>query len=360
MSEQKRDLQYYIDHPDEFPTEPEAAAKLMKELEVEEIPGVLLSEEKPGEKKPGEEETKPADKKPDDAEATAPPGDKKPDGVLAKDGKHVIPYAEMERRINEAHSSKESEAAARKAAEDYAKELEAKLTAAQAETAKLKGGAKPADKPAETAFELPSELMETLRADFPTHAKAIEALQSGIKTVVESNKKLRDELDARIQVHDRDRNESVQSDVETLIDGNADLKAWRSKGGLLWDAALSTEDAILGDSKFLKDHLAKTGVDLVKDDKARYEVVAARVKQELGLPATASPKDETKDLTREADEKVSAAQPAPIRSLSDIRGGGSPAVNLEDNLENVTSQELAARLMNMTEDQRARWLERVS
>jgi hypothetical protein len=179
--------------------------------------------------------------------------------------------------------------------------------------------------------------------------------------VVEQNKQLRTELASRIEVHDRDRTESVKSEVEALIDQNADLKEWRANKPLLWNAALDVEDSILSDKKFLTEHLAKTGVDLAKDDKARYEEVVARTKRELGLPATASPDGEQKkDLTREADEKVSAAAPATPRSLSDIRGGEPPAKTLEENLENVPAGELASRLMNMSEDQRQRWLERVA
>lgn len=367
----KKDLNYYTEHPEEFPTDPEAAAKLLKELDVEALDEVGVQAtteakpeqkpaEKPGEKKPGEETKVEEKAAPASSAKPAAAAEQKPDGVLTKDGKHVIPYAEMERRLNEAHSSTEAEAAARKEAEKVAKELEGKLTAALAETATLKAGAKPASAQ-EAVVEIPADVMETLRADFPTQAKAIDALQAGLKATLADNKKMREELDSRIQVHDRDRSESVKSEVESLIDQNADLKDWRANKPLVWNAALDVEDAILSDKKFLSEHLAQTGVDLATDDKARYEVVVARTKRELGLPATASPDGEQKkDLTREADEKVRAAEPAAPRSLSDIRGGDAAGKTLEENLDNVPATELAGRLMAMSEDQRQKWLERVS
>lgn len=362
---EQKSLDYYIEHPEEFPTDAEAAAKLLKQLDAEDLPVQLSTEPKPkeGEKAADDKATqgaKPDEKKPDASAATPAKVDQKPDGVLTKDGQHVIPYAEMERRIAEAHSSKEAEAVARRVVEEHAKELEKQLTAAQARAAELeKSGAKPPITTQAVSLELPAELMETLRTEYPTHARAIEGLQAAVKTVNESMDAKLAEIDRRIATHDKDRSAAVTDDVQSLIAGVADLADWQANKPVLFGIAQDTDDAILSDKKFLAEHLAKTGVDLSKDDKARYEVVVARVKQEVGLPAASPKKDDTKEAQRKADEVVAAAKPEHPRSISDIQGGQPPAGNLEDNLDNVPATELGARLLSMSEEQRARFFARV-
>jgi hypothetical protein len=319
-------LDYYLEHPNEMPTDAAAIEQLFEAHQAAHPDAA--GDTPPAGEKP-KVEAKPADK---------PAGEPKIEGVLTKDGQHVIPYAEMERRINEATESKEAEAVARKAAEDYAHQLEANIREVNDRIKALEaGGAKPADAP--VTMELPKELMDTLKSEFPTIAKAVEAQQALLKHAAE---KL-EAVEKRIGSAERERTQDVESEVESLIGRVPELQAWREKTPYLFARAQAVEGDLFKDKAFMDAH-----PELQNDDVARYKEVVKRVKQEIGLPATPDPSPEDKRTEQEkADAIVAGTKPTAPNSLSDLPAGKPPSTPSES-LENLSAVEIGNRFMGMT------------
>lgn len=330
VKDELKTLDYYLEHPNEMPTDAEAIEKLFEAHQAAHPDAA--GDTPPAGEKPKVED-KPADK---------PAGEKpKIDGVLTKDGQHVIPYAEMERRINEATESKEAEAVARKAAEDYAEQLEANIREVSDRIKTLEaGGAKPADAP--VSMDLPKELMDTLKSEFPTTAKAVEALQSLFKHAIE---KL-DAVEKRIGSAERERTKDVESEVDTLIGQVPELQGWREKTPYLFARAQQVEGDLFKDKAFMDAH-----PELREDDVARYKEVVKRVKQEIGLPAEASKTSPENQKTEQekADAIVAGIKPTAPNSLSDLPAGKPPSTPSES-LENLSAVEIGNRFMGMTPD----------
>jgi len=327
VKDELKTLDYYLEHPHEMPTDAAAIEKLFEAHQA-------AHPDAPG-------DTPPAGEKPkvDDKPADKPAGEPKIEGVLTKDGQHVIPYAEMERRINEATESKEAEAVARKAAEDYATQLEANIREVNERIKALEaGGAKPADAP--VTMELPKELMDTLKSEFPTIAKAVEAQQALFKHAIG---KL-DAVEKRIGSAERERTQDVESEVESLIGQVPELQGWREKTPYLFARAQAVEGDLFKDKAFMDAH-----PELLTDDVARYKEVVKRVKQEIGLPATPpdpSPEDKRTEQEK-ADAIVAGTKPTAPNSLSDLPAGKPPSTPSES-LENLSAVEIGNRFMGMT------------
>lgn len=341
-----KDLNYYIEHPDEMPTDPEAIAKIMAEAEG----AVVETKTDPTDKK----DDKGGEKKDEAAPASAAkPDDAKPKGVLTKDGEHFLPYAELERRVEEARRRGEEEA--RQAAETAAKEvvdkLQAELKARDEKVAQLESGKKGAT--VDPIQEIGEDLMSTIEQEYPTLSKPIKALFSAIKQRDEQIHELTASVQQTREAQTKSDAEVAADEVQALIDANSDLSSWQKDRPRLFDLAIDTEAKLMGDKKWVADH-----PELVKDDAKRYEHVVELVKRDVGLPA-ASPKNDKTDLDRKAEEAVAAAAAATPRSLSEIKGGSAPAQNLEENLEGVSTEQLAASLLSMSEEQRARWFARL-
>jgi chromosome segregation ATPase len=262
MTTNLKTLDYYLEHPHEMPTDAETIEKLFE------------------------------------AHQSAHP-----------DAAGDIPYTGMERRINEAKESHEAEVVARKAADDYAKQLEENIREVNDRIKALEaGGAKPADAP--VTMELPKELMDTLRLEFPTIAKAVDAQQALLKHAAA---KL-EAVEKRIGSAERERTKDVESEVNSLIARVPELKAWREKTPYLFARAQQVEGDLFKDKAFMDAH-----PELLNDDVARYKEVVKRVKQEIEAP----------------------------NSLSDLPAG-KPAGSPSESLENLSATEIGNRFMGMT------------
>lgn len=346
-----KDLDYYIEHPDEMPTDPDQIARIMGAAEGKSPPAEDPTKTDPA-KKTETEEGK--DKKGEAAPASADkPDEPKPKGIQTKDGEHVLPYAEMERRIEAARKqgAEESRQAAEAAAREVVDGLRAQLEERDRALKELEKG-KAAATPDPVA-EISDDLMNTIREEYPTLSKPIEALLAAIK---QRDTRI-DELTATVQEtresqHKTDA-EIAADEVQGLIDQNADLRSWQSERPMLFDLAIQQEAKLMGDKKWVAEH-----PELVKDDAERHKHVVELVKQAVGLPA-ASPKNDNADLDRKAEEAVAGATPATPRSLSDIKGGTPPAQSIEENLEHVSAGELASKMLTWTPEQRERFFARL-
>jgi hypothetical protein len=188
-------------------------------------------------------------------------------------------------------------------------------------------------------MELPKELMDTLRSEFPTIAKAVEAQQALMKHAAE---KL-EAVEKRIGSAEKERTQDVESEVESLIGKVPELQAWRAKTPYLFARAQAVEGDLFKDKAFMDAH-----PELVNDDVARYKEVVKRVKQEIGLPATTPDSPEDKRTEQEkADAIVAGTKPTAPNSLSDLPAGKPPSTPSES-LENLSAVEIGNRFMGMT------------
>lgn len=157
----------------------------------------------------------------------------KVDGVLTRDGKHVIPFAVLE--------------AERKSKDDLQRQLAEERAARQKlvdDIEAAKATKEVADKDASRRYS--AEEIEEAAVDFPVMARMMTQQNelidelSGIRTAVTSTK-------AQAAESDEDAGRaSIQSD----IDVNPLLAEWQAEGGSLWAQAVKLDAVLLEDPKW--------------------------------------------------------------------------------------------------------------
>lgn len=353
MSAEKKDLSYYLAHPDEMPEDPKELERLTNEhvtqslesgqeqLTVDRfVPPDEKKDEKQGassdakveeaakpaaeakaEEKP-EGEAKAVEKKADGAAAKAE--EPKPEGILAKDGKHVIPYSQLE------------------SARERAKTAEDLVKAQATEIEKLK--AKPAEAVVDVAM-LTEEELAVLEADSPTLAKTLRAQQAQITSMAEQLKSVTERQAEQVATEDA----VVKTEIQTAIDANSTLAGWQtSEDQTMWNEA-SRFDKLLRESPRyanvpFADRFAKV-VELTQSALGQAAEVPAKVEEAKPAPTA----EETRAAAAaKLAEKNKKATPV---SLSQIPGGAPPAVDERQKVEQMSAVALGNSFQGMTKDQ---------
>jgi len=377
MAEITKDLKYYLANPEEMPTDP----KLIEQLARETMQAALGTNEQDltidryvttepvnkdertgassdAEAKLAEEAKQKADaealaaqkakeevdaaKVAADAEAlkvaeaaaqTAKAPETKPEGILAKDGKNVIPYAVLT-------SARERAEAAERLAAERARELE-----------QLK--AEKSGKATEQALEaevLSDEELAALAEDSPTLAKILKAQQDHIAQQDEAIRNLATHATQQIV----DAETEAKSEVQAAIDSNPVLSAWQVDADQSrWDEAARLDKALrespLWRNKSFDERFAKV-VELTKatfGDEA--EPVVEQVKD---VKVEKQPSPTAAEIQAAAEAKLAAKSKAALPvSLSSIPGGTPPAVDEKDRVEQMSSVELGNKFLGMTQEQ---------
>lgn len=338
MSEVKKDLNYYMEHVDEMPTDPKeieqlANAHMQQALETgaEEltVDRFVQMDEKP-ESSTGEakvevpkDEPKAEEPKAEEPKAEAPK-DEKPEGILARDGKNVIPYSQLESARERA-----------KAAETLVEELNAKIEQMAKDTAKPAA----TDTPMLTEDELTA-----LEADSPTLAKVLRATQNKALELEEKVKSLETHQQATVAREV----DATKSEIQTAIDATPELAKWQADKDdpSMWNLAASL-DATLRERPEYK------GVPFADRFKKVVELTKAALGQEA--PKTETPKPTQEELKAAAAAKLKA-KPGLPSTLSDIPGGAPPAVDEKERVEQMSPVELGNKFMAMTPDQMEKYL----
>ena len=348
-----KDLQYYLDNPDETPTDPAVLAELANSMGV---PGVDIRIGEQDEKRAtsGEPDKvtdpKPAEEtkqEPATKETAAEPAPKKEDeapaGVATKDGKHIIPYAALE-----------SERTRRQAAETAVQDLSRQLEEMQKQLAKgTTQGDGQAVKIAEQAAELLSdEDLEALRTDFPAMGKMVDGF---LATIGKLNSRI-DDLTSREQVREKEAQAVAAKTVQDFIDAEPVLVHLQSTDPALWDQAVQLDNLLRGNPKFAD--TATRFAKVAEQMESLYGPFDGVVKAPTPPAKPAAPSVSTQDARKAVQDKLAASEAAP-RSLSDLPAGEAPASTEMESLENATPAEIGARLLTMSEDQRAAFLSRL-
>jgi len=318
MSEEKKDLSHYLNNPDDLGSLSDAELDALAdnpahtqagEAPATEAKGDTQSAATPGSTADGQEKEKEVQP------------ETQPEGILARDGKHVIPYSRLE----------DSERRAR----ELAQQVE-QLTAAAKNSAGTQEGTQGTTQTDEFLSE--DELAE-LEADLPALAKVIRASQTQVKNLSEQ--------------------------VATLSKGHeAQLQERENEGQKAWDEALKNNDK----AAYLDATLApEVGIKYVNAAAALYpdwvnmshEARAdAIVRQYEAVNGEVKVNGIAKPVTPPAEQKQESKPNVPV-SMSGIPGGSAPAVDEAAAMASKTGAELTEDFMKMTPEQSEAQLNRI-
>lgn len=254
----------------------------------------------------------------------------KPEGILAKDGKHIIPFAALS-------TARERADAAERLAQKQAEEL-LQLRAQVAGIATAQG----AD---ETGVLTDGELL-AIAEDSPTLAKILKAQQETIKNLNESVQNLATHATQQIVNAETE----AKSAVQEAIDANPTLAAWQNaEDQTRWDEAARLDKA-LRESPLWKDKpFDERFAKVVEITNATFGDVVKQV-QEVKQPTVASPTEA--EIRAAAEEKLAEKTKTALPvSLSHIPGGTPPAVDEHQRVEQMSSVELGSKFLGMSKDQ---------
>lgn len=316
MSEEKKDLSHYLNNPD-----------ALGDLNDEDLDALANN---PADKEVIET---PEPKEQGDTQSDATPGattevqksesEKQPEGILARDGKHVIPYSRLED------------------AEQRARELAQKveqLTAAHNSTA----NAATETQAVQTDDFLSDDELSELENDLPALAKVIRASQKQVKTLSEQVATLSKGQEAQLQ----ERESEAQKAWNEALQKNA-------KAAFL-DATLAPDEGIRYVNAAAS--LYPNWANMSHEDRAnavvrQYEAVNGEVKVN-GIAKTETPPADKTEQKQESNPNV------PV-SMSGIPGGTAPAVDEAAAMLSKTGAELTADFMKMTPEQIEAQLNRI-
>lgn len=333
----EKDLQYYLDHPEDLPDDPAVLAQLAEQMStsvVADDPATAEKDVKKEEPAPSAEPAKEAKDPVEDKKQEKEEGD-----ILMPSGKGTIPYAVLK-----------SEREARRAAEHAVAELSQKMEDIQAQLAKGtdKGDAKAAEIGTEALATMSPEELSALREDFPAFGKAIDALMGTIGSLTKEVETLKQTE----QVRTEDSNRKTASTVQELIDGEPVLVHLQTTDPDLFARAVEIDKTLMGNPKYpdMASRFAKVA-EIMESTFGPFDGVAAK--------KDTSPKPSVdKEVARKAViEKIEATKATP-KSLSDLPAGDPPASDEQSALENLSAVELTDRMLKMTPDQRTAFLNR--
>jgi hypothetical protein len=275
------------------------------------------------------------------SDATPAETDDKADGVLAKDGKHVLPFTVLE-------------GARRRAAE--LEEIVRQQTEYIASLSQQAGKSPDPEQQAQQASDSPLSDMdiddETIAAyeeELPALAKVLRQARANQQVIQQLTEQVadlstRDERKAQQETANKSRGE-----VQDAIDAVPAIAHLQASDPEAWAEVVALDNSMKDLPKFkalsLKDRFEKVA--------AAYQAVNGPIK----LPA-AEPSQ--KDMTKEADRVIAASagrtRPA---SLTDLPGGATPPVDERAAFETTSTAELGASFERMNDEQQQAYLARL-
>lgn len=351
-----RNLAYYLAHPDEMPEDPKEIERLTmqhmddaietgkEQMTVDRFVQPADKDEKAdsstakGDPEAEAQAKADADKATVKAEAEAAVAaqvakdaadkaagnpDAKPDGILAKDGKNVIPYSQLE-----------SARARATAAETLAKEQADEIARLRADKAK------PA---ADDVQTLSDEELTALEADSPTLAKTLRSQQAAIARL---DAQVR-EVTAVSQTQLATQEAAVKSDIQSAIDANPLLAEWQTaEDQTMWTEAARFDKALRESPRYANATFAERFAKVVELTQA-----ATGTTPEKPAPVTETlPTLTTEQIKAAAAAKLKTKAQVPV-SLSQIPGGAPPAVDERQKVEEMSSVALGQQFLSMSKEQ---------
>jgi hypothetical protein len=349
MAGEEHPIEYYIEHPEAVdPTDSKLVERLLAatgEQPAEPEAEKPKEEAKPEAEKPKAEakpETKPEVEKP--KEEVKP---EEPKGVLAADGKSVIPYSVLagERQKNAQLNTAVGELT------QVVNDLTATVESLQ------KGGEGKAP-PSDAAIEKVRETIEKAREEAPWLAETLEAMLAGFDTKVKAlNDRIETLTSARAQEETEIQND-VRREVTTAIDQVPVLAHLKASNPEAFATARAFDDQ-------LKALPAWEGRPMVERFRKVAELTVAAlgediVPAELRVAPQPAAKPQAKAGLTDAEVKAAAQgklkENPGVTTLTDLPGGASPAQTEEESLENISVQDLHRKFEKMSPDQIAAYV----
>lgn len=295
----EKNLDYYMEHPDEMPEDPEVLAKLIEDVDEKSDDSIDSETVDDGE---GKEEAKDEPEESAEAKKEGEPEkaeEDKPTGVLAKDGKNILPFEVLE------GSRKRATA------------LEEQLRATQDELQALKEG-----KSAEERALLSEEDLAAVEAETPALGKVLRALQKEVTT-------LREEAVERQQAVTTQSQDAVRQQMQQAIDANQDLARWQvaepdTPEARRWQRAVDFDRELRQDPDWQDKPMQERFAEAERLTKLRF---GDQLPQSADDPPKGEPKPTEKPVARKPEPKPQGL------SLSDIPGGNPPSADTSSEID---------------------------
>lgn len=308
MSDEVKNLNYYMDHPEEMPTDPAEIEKIMAagESETGDTDSATPSAGDEGK----EDEGKP------DAEQK---GEKQPDGVIAKDGKNFLPFAVLEKtraRNNELES--------------IVKQQDEKLKALE------RGDTDAGD--ANDAL-LSDEDLADVEREMPVLGKVLRAQQAQLNRYAE-----REAEEARLEKEDEaTAQKTVQQQVEEAKAANPKIIEWETSNPVRYDKAFEIDQMLSAEPEWKGKPFAE-----------RFAEVVTRVQRHFGdkidQPVDGA-RPSAKELQERAARAVRDAGEATPGSLTDLPGGSPPGASAAEQLGSAHPVDVENAFSRMSDEQ---------
>lgn len=310
MSDEKKDLAYYQSNLDE-----------MADLSLDEIEALgAASELQPTDDNTGDTHSS-------EAPGAAPEGEGDGTGdvagVLAKDGKNMLPFSVLQ-------GTREEKA-----------RLEQLVAAQTAEIERLKGGgdvASPGTTGEEggeqSAAELSAEDLAAIEAEFPALGKLLRAQQDTI-----------DRLSGEQAARASERARQVGIEVQAIIDTKPKLAHLQATNPEAWADVVEIDNRMGASPKWANKPMAERFDAVIKVYEAENGAIA--------MPQEAPNQDV--DITKITKPKSAPAYRGPT-TLSDLPGGAEAPIDELASIEQASAIELTRRFEDMTPEQLERFI----
>lgn len=268
-----------------------------------------------------------------------PPEEEKP-VVLTKDGKHAIPYEELERARAEARVTKQEY--------QQAKSLIDELTAKQEEMTRrlewtdkqLKKAGIDNTEPPENV-QLTEKQLDELEENYGELGSVIRALHAQNKVLMNSvTKAPQGQHQSVPETTAPDSKQEIVRAVNIAIESNSDLRTWRGSDPARFQQAAQIDDLLKTDPKWGSKTLEE-----------RFTEVVRRTKAVFGDTESPAMTQQQKDnVKRKADAVLSNAKsPTTPDSLSDITPTNTDVEKpLVQRMAELTPDQIAAQMDRMT------------
>ena len=265
--------------------------------------------------------------------------DSEPRGVATKHGDHIIPYSVLKT---------ERERASR--AEQMLRELEERNADLQRQIqAGNNPGAKPGEnartEPTSFAGDLSPEDMETLKEDFPTVFKAIQAAEAKFQQL---ETKLQP-VESSVRQSEVERAQSVAETVQDAIDSIPKLSHIQATNPEAFNLAVQFDAT-------LREQATWADKSLYERFQKATEMVEAAL-GEINVPGAEPPRTQKTPEQLKAEAMATAAKATKTNrtdvpnSLSEAPAGNPAAQDEREAAENMTPLQLAEKFSSMSPDQ---------
>ena len=210
----------------------------------------------------------------------------KVDGVLTRDGKHVIPYEVLD----QARKTAQTEAQRRAELERSNLALREQLEAIQ------KGQQTQAE--ASVAKPFTKERIEEVRQDFPEMAALMEGQNDLLAKLEKAQQAQAAQPTAQV--------DESQNEIQDLIDARPLLSKWQAAGGVLWNEAVRIDDLLKNAPEWSQKSLTD-----------RFAEAERRVAAQVGIEI---PEQKKVDAPAPPPKQRVEVKPAPNPSLTDFNG----------------------------------------